>query len=53
MWEFKEISEKETEIDFYIDFQFKSKILDMAFSKVFIHAQKTILSNFIERIKNS
>ncbi len=50
IWEFKNLSNNTTEVSFYIDFEFKSKLLNISFSKIFLEAQKKIFSGFIKQL---
>jgi coenzyme Q-binding protein COQ10 len=49
LWEFKQIDSNTTHVSFYIEFEFKSKILGFAFGNIFTLAQKTIFNYFIEQ----
>lgn len=51
VWEFEQVTPTTTLVKFYIEFDFKSKILGMLFSKVFIQAQKNILAAFDKQLK--
>ncbi len=50
-WTFKSVSDNMTQVTFSIEFEFKSKVLGILFSNLFVQAQKKILEAFNERAK--
>lgn len=48
-WNFNIISENCTEIDFFIDFRFKSRIFELMIGAMFEKAQKKMAGAFLER----
>lgn len=53
IWSFKSLAQSETEIDFFIDFEFKSVLLNKALGKIFVEANKKIVHSFLERISEA
>lgn len=49
-WTFTKLTEQTTQVDFFIEFDFKSKLLSAAFGKIFLVAQQKILTYFINQI---
>jgi coenzyme Q-binding protein COQ10 len=50
MWEFIDIENNTTKVNFNIEFDFKSKILSLAFGQVFLIAQQKIFNYFISQL---
>ncbi len=50
-WRFEKIDDNNTKITFFIEFEFKNKLLGVMFSKIFIQAQRKILDSFDKRAK--
>ena len=48
-WIFNDMGEGKTEIDFYVDFEFRSRILQAAIGAVFNEAVRRMISAFEER----
>lgn len=48
-WIFNDIGDDSTEIDFYVDFEFRSKILQAAIGAVFAEAVRRMIAAFEER----
>ena len=48
-WIFNDMGEGKTEIDFYVDFEFRSRILQAAIGTVFNEAVRRMISAFEER----
>lgn len=54
LWQFKDVStgeQSQTEVEFFIDFNFKSSLLNKTLGKVFVEANKQILSSFLNKLK--
>lgn len=51
-WEFESIDANTTKIKFFIEFEFKNKLLGAMFSSIFIQAQKKILDAFDKRARD-
>jgi coenzyme Q-binding protein COQ10 len=50
-WIFNELGDGKTEIDFYVDFEFRSRILQAAIGAVFNEAVKKMIAAFEARAK--
>tara|TARA_R110002050_G_scaffold118195_4_gene235522 strand:+ start:48078 stop:48515 length:438 start_codon:yes stop_codon:yes gene_type:complete len=50
-WVFKELGPKSTEVEFYIDFQFKSFLKQKAISSVFDNSADSLMTAFEQRAK--
>ncbi len=50
-WLFKELGPKSTEVEFYIDFQFKSFLKQKAISSVFDNSADSLMTAFEQRAK--
>lgn len=48
-WKFESIDANTTKITFFIEFEFKNKLLGAMFSNIFVQAQKKILDAFDKR----
>ncbi|MDR0484513.1 MAG: type II toxin-antitoxin system RatA family toxin [Alphaproteobacteria bacterium] len=51
-WKFESIDDYTTKVTFFIDFDFKSKLLGALFSNVFVQAQKKIIDAFDKRAES-
>lgn len=50
-WNFHSISEEETEVEFFIDFKFRSFFLQKAMEAVFFDGVKYVMTAFEDRVK--
>ena len=50
-WRFREISDSECEVDFFVDFEFKSRTLQAIIGVVFGEAMRRIVRAFEDRAK--
>lgn len=51
-WHFTSLSETETEVEFFIDFKFRSFIFQKAMDAVFLEGIKRVMEAFETRVKN-
>lgn len=49
-WEFKDLGNNKTQISFYIEFEFKSIMLTKLLGKIFLDANKKILTSFLRQL---
>ena len=50
-WRFEPVAEKACEVDFFVDFEFRSKTLQMIIGVVFQEAMRRIVRAFEDRAK--
>lgn len=51
-WQFESLGANTTKITFFIEFEFKNKLLGAMFSSIFVQAQKKILDAFDKRARD-
>ncbi|WP_144393969.1 type II toxin-antitoxin system RatA family toxin [Pleionea sediminis] len=50
-WNFSELEQEACKIEFTLDFEFKSRLIAMAFGKTFLGIADSMMSSFIKRAK--